>query len=578
MSVAPKIALLYDDDAYQELPRRSKESGPERGLWGRHVAGQEFLDAYLQHGDWDQLLALVRHRNGRRSLIKTCQEHQSSQTRQRRLRFVGDRDFLRSDPPAELLYLPQPPDDRYAWARHQASGHGFAICGVTHTLCSARAVRWLNTLVTSPFEEYDALICTSRSVVDMVRAVVDNYANFLRQRYGGAPKLRPRLEVIPLGVNVERFTPATPGQRATQRRRFQIADDETAVLFVGRLAAHGKAHPFPIFQALSHAAAQTGRKVHLLISGWAGTPQVLQAWLNAARCLAPGVRVTFVDGTDATDRFAVWHAADVFTSLSDNLQETFGLVVIEAMASGLPVVATDWDGYRDLVVDGQTGVLVPTSMIQGATIDSTSRLLMGMSSYDEFIGQCNQATTVDMDCAVAAFVRLIEDEPLRRQWGAAGRRRAESVFDWRHIVRAYEQLWASQIAQRRAISRQREDERGTPGGPDYYPAPERSFAGYPTLWLDDPDALVAAPGATARLELVATLALTNYGSKYRVHDLGRLGQIVDQCRQPTSIHDLVKSLESSDVTPRTARATIAWLLKYNVLSVARPDPGPTSQP
>ncbi|MFO0913455.1 MAG: glycosyltransferase family 4 protein [Pirellulales bacterium] len=567
--MSAKIALYYDVDAYQELSRRGKETGAERGLWGRHVAGQEFLDAYLEHGTWNQLLALVRQRSGRRSLIKTCQDHPSSQTRQRRLRFVTDRDFLQKDPPAELLYLPQPPDDRYAWARHQASGHGFAICGVTHTLCSARAVRWLNALVTSPFEEYDALICTSRSVVNMVRAVVDNYADFLRQRYGGHPKLRPRLEVIPLGVNVDRFTPATPGQRTAQRRRFQITDEELAVLYVGRLAAHGKVHPFPIFQALARAAVETGKKIHLLISGWANTPQVLQAWLDAARQLAPGVRVTFVDGTHATDRFAVWHAADVFTSLSDNLQETFGLVVVEAMASGLPVVATDWDGYRDLVVHGQTGALVPTSMIQGATIDATSRLLMGLSSYDEFIGQCNQATTVDMDRAVEAFVRLIRDEQLKRQWGAAARRRAEEIFDWRHIVRAYEKLWANQITQRQETSRRRVDERGTPYGPDYYPAPEKSFATYPTSWLDGQSDLIAVPGAKEQLELVAMLALTNYGSKYRTHDLGRLNAILEECRQPTSIQVLADKLEAAAVGPRAALATIAWLLKYNVLSVVR---------
>ena len=65
------------------------------------------------------------------------------------------------------------------------------------------------------------------------------------------------------------------------------------------------------------------------------------------------------------NRFQVWHAADLVVSLVDNIQETFGLVIVEAMASGLPVVATDWNGYRDLVVDGETGFLVPTTMCGG---------------------------------------------------------------------------------------------------------------------------------------------------------------------------------------------------------------------
>ena len=51
-------------------------------------------------------------------------------------------------------------------------------------------------------------------------------------------------------------------------------------------------------------------------------------------------------------------------------------MIPEAMAGGLPVVASDWDGYRDMVVDGETGFLVPTSMVRDATADATSRLLV----------------------------------------------------------------------------------------------------------------------------------------------------------------------------------------------------------
>src|SRR3546814_3034291 len=55
-----------------------------------------------------------------------------------------------------------------------------------------------------------------------------------------------------------------------------------------------------------------------------------------------------------------WAAADVFVSLSDNIQESFGITPVEAMAAGLPCIVSDWDGYRDTVVDGETGILVPT--------------------------------------------------------------------------------------------------------------------------------------------------------------------------------------------------------------------------
>ncbi len=72
--------------------------------------------------------------------------------------------------------------------RQQAGGHAFALSGVTHTLCSAAAVALLRSLVTAPFETYDALVCTSKAVVDMVREVTTAYAPHLAgaARSGGA--------------------------------------------------------------------------------------------------------------------------------------------------------------------------------------------------------------------------------------------------------------------------------------------------------------------------------------------------------------------------------------------------------
>ena len=71
-----------------------------------------------------------------------------------------------------------------------------------------------------------------------------------------------------------------------------------------------------------------------------------------------------VDGRDAEIRRRAWSAADLFTSLSDNIQETFGLPPVEAMAAGLPVVITDWNGYRDTLEDGVQGIAVPTISAQ----------------------------------------------------------------------------------------------------------------------------------------------------------------------------------------------------------------------
>ena len=563
-----KVAMLYDDDAYVEQPdRRRKQKKENQGLWGRHVAGREFLDAYLTHGTWRELAALVRSRGSKKSLVQFCKDHPSSTTQSRRLRIFQERNFLEEfclDPPAPVLYTPQPPDERYAWARQHAAGGRFAICGLTHTLCSARANRLLLSLMTAPFEEHDALICTSRSVISMVTALLDNYGDYLKERFGGSPRIKPRLELIPLGVNTDKFRPASPEEKATERAAFEIHEDEVAVLFVGRFAAHGKAHPFPIYHGLQRAAERTKKKIHLLLSGWASSEGILQAFIDGAQAFAPDVRLTIVDGTKSAARFGVWKAADIFTSLSDNIQETFGLVIVEAMASGLPVVASDWNGYRDLVVDRETGYLVPTIMVPGATQDTTANLLFGAVDYDRFIGACNQTTIVDNGAAADAFTSLVQDATLRAQFGAAGRRRAEEQFAWPHIIKAYEELWRSQAA---AIQ--------NGGGsvprastPAAYPPPESCFHSYPTHWLDAGDQLVASADID-HLQVTLDLALTNYGGSGRVTDRQTLREIIELAQTPRELSELAGVLAADEKTQQKVMATIGWMLKYGLLQWVR---------
>src|SRR6202012_4988597 len=101
-------------------------------------------------------------------------------------------------------------------------------------------------------------------------------------------------------------------------------------------------------------------KTTFVLAGWfPGGERERQFYEAAARAYAPDVAVHFVPGDDRARIGALWAGADVFVSLVDNIQETFGITPVEAMAAGLPVVVSDWDGYRCTVRDGEDGFLIP---------------------------------------------------------------------------------------------------------------------------------------------------------------------------------------------------------------------------
>ena len=530
-------------------------------IMGRQAAGESFLRAAAQSG----APHLTCHTDNPGSA-----QHFSEQLA--KFGFSGQARWVPMEQPQGLaedgcLYLPGPNLKDSAWHRAPVGARSYSLCGITHTTASHLALSSITDLLTAPVRSWDALICTSKAVRDTVRTLLENQAQYLREQIGATRFELPQLPIIPLGVYCADFA-FSEQDRSDGRKSLGIGADETVVLFVGRLAFHAKAHPQQMFTALGRAARNfPDKQIRLVQCGWYANEHVEAAFNDAAHALCPSVVLQHADGRDPAARRHAWASADIFMSLSDNIQETFGLTPIEAMAAGLPVIVSDWDGYKDTVRDGVDGFRIPTLMPQaGSGIDLAQRYANGTDTYDFHCGFASQFVALDANAMDDALNRLIAEPALRRKMGESGRKHARVEYDWSVIYRRYQLLW-DELAERRCAD------------PDLYPPismtvrPDRpdpfaAFAAYATTQLG-PDHLVARLDGEASLAIRRALALNNFASNLQPN--------AEQCARILALLKSTDYLSVSDIELRLPAGNDAnlsrnliWLAKMEVVRIIPP--------
>lgn len=556
-SKTPAAAIYYMPDGYSMAGRR---------LMGRQSAGASFLAGYARHAGTRDLICMAPDRKAAEAFADTVRTSAIQHDRP-----LESARWIPIDMPERLaetgcLYYPSPTIADHAWIRRRHDQRAWSLCGITHTTASDTVMEAIGTFATAPIQSWDAVICTSTAVRDMVQTVLDGWQDYLGSRFGHG-QARPaqlQLPIIPLGINVADFV-RDEEARSNFRRAHDIPDDAVAALFLGRLSATAKAHPLPMFKALQIAQTRTARKVHLILAGWFETDTERTQIERLASETCPDVRLHLVDGRDAGIRKQVWSAADLFTSLSDNIQETFGLTPVEAMAAGLPVVITDWNGYRDTLEDGVQGIAIPTlSAPPGHGDDMAARYRNTRYSYGGYIGRTAQFTVVDAEQVAEAYTKLIGDDELRQTMGAAGQARAEKIYDWSVIVPEYEALWGD-LAERRArdkeIAAPETDHPADPLRDD----PLRIFAGYPTMTIAD-DFIVQRRGTDTELEQLIRFDI-NSAVAGLVPDAPTMRSLLatfPQAGTETTVGDLLEKIEA----PRTpALRAILWLAKLGIIGL-----------
>lgn len=545
-----KLAVRCEQDGFDTTRKE---------LMGRHVAGSSFLRAiYADYvSGTDKLYGCTQSSEAFQAFRRFTKDHSSG----------IEPEWVRPEQRNLLceigtLHFPDPNLRDPASLRLRGLPNDYSITGLTHTTASFNAMDMIRSLATTPIMPWDALICTSQSVKSTVTTILEAEQDYLKWRLG-VPKLSwvCKLPVIPLGLHVQDFE-LDLSQKKVARRQLGIEEDELVFMFIGRLNPFVKANPLAMYQALEAAAKKTRQKVTLIECGWFHAEQVKQMQQDARKLLAPGIKYIHIDGRVERDKWNCWSASDIFISLSDNIQETFGLTPVEAMAAGKPCIISDWNGYRELIEDGEQGFRIPTSMPDET--DPYAHAYETGVDYGRYCAGVSHSTQVDIRVLTERITQLITNSDLRAKMGEMGKLRAKTKYDWSVVYPEYQRLW-SELSKIRLAAKTAQRDAPPRALPSRLP-PSKTFKTYPTQFLTDDTTVKVVDGKSiSDYEKFAKIQLTQI-TLFQLPNAATVAHLFNHSGKT------IKSIATdTDNTTFWVKRVVGTLLKWGLFEIVEKD-------
>ncbi len=429
----PLFSIYYENDGFNIKGER---------LMGRQAAGWSFLKSIVTSKNYKRLGVYLRDAGQQELLNNDIKSLLTDPDDVIELESIAyDKPFLSESYGG--IQLPGPELAEFSKHRGYFGHHKYSLVGLTHTTASHSVMSSFSSLPTEAIMPWDAIICTSESVLNTLNKIVEAREEFLSYSYSKKINLTPKFPVIPLGINSDEFNFNDEFIKSS-REKLNISEGDIVVVFVGRLSFHAKAHNVPMYMALESCAKKlnNGSKIHLIQTGWFANEFIENTFKSEARKICPSVNCIFLDGRKQDNKMSTLASGDIFMSLSDNIQETFGLTPLEGMASGLPVIVSDWNGYRSTVRDNIDGYTIKTySLPSGYGRDLAFDYMIGNLTYDRYLGNSVQKVAIDVKQCIDKLEILIQNQAKRKELGANGKKRAAETFSWNKILRQYEDLY-----------------------------------------------------------------------------------------------------------------------------------------
>ena len=266
---------------------------------------------------------------------------------------------------------------------------------------------------------YDFSLWVEKTALEMADAVIAVSEETKRDILSLFDVKEERISVIHNGIDLAEYSATTS---TDSLRALGVDPERPYVLFVGRITRQkGIIHLVRAIRYLN-----PGFQV-VLCAGAPDTPEIaLEMKQAVAEARGHHPDIVWIDKmVSRPEAIALYSGASVFVCPS--IYEPFGIINLEAMACGTPVVASAVGGIKEVVVHGETGFLVPLKQMTESPFEATEPEMFAAD--------------------LAAKINLLMADPaLAERMGVAGRNRAEEFFGWDAIARKTEGLYRKLLA------------------------------------------------------------------------------------------------------------------------------------
>ena len=319
-----------------------------------------------------------------------------------------------------------------------------SITGITHAPCSHSAMEDLITdIIAKAVMPWDARICAKSVAKKAVRALFEPEAEHFAWGVRTTNFIAPLLAVLTCNIQAEDLDFSEQGKQTARNPR-HLDPYEVAILLAWGFSFHAKSHPPSMLVNLEAAAKRTEKRVHLLRCSPVCNVAVKDAYLVGALPYESSTQTQWVDDTTTLTYRSACAAIDMFISLLDSLQKDFFTTPIEAMASDLPVIVSDCDGYNETESDGETGFRIPCWIPpQNLGVALASTFNSDTIRHDRYTGFACFGGSPSQPALIGCWSNPINSPAKRAEMGSTGLRRAHKIYDLKVVIAEYFALLAS---------------------------------------------------------------------------------------------------------------------------------------